>query len=98
MRQKVDEDFVSKLCKRDVMSLDIAEHTGYYSTHDWGTWYFPPTEKATKKYGSEYEQHRQFYLTVKNFILEHHIKVVTAEDVNVGESFIAMRNEQTKRR
>lgn len=91
MRQKVDEEFVSKLCKRDVLSLDIAEHTGFYSTHDWGTWYFPPTEKAAKKYGSEYEQHRQFYLTVKDFILKHRIKVVAAEDVNVGKSFIAMR-------
>lgn len=91
MKQKVDEEFVSKLNKRDVLSLDIAEHTGFYSTHEYGTWYFPPTERATKKCGSEYEQHHQFYLTVKDFITKHHIKVVAAEDVNVGKSFMAVR-------
>lgn len=89
--QKIDEEFISKLSKRDVLSVDIAEHTGYYSTHGYGTWYFPPTERAPKKLGSEYEQHRQFYLTVKNFILEHHIRVVAAEDVNVSRSFVALR-------
>lgn len=91
MRQKVDEEFVSKLTKRDVLALDIAEKTGYYSIHEYGTWYFPPTEKAPKKYGSEYQQHRQFYLTLKEFIIKHHIKIIAAEDVNVGTRFMALR-------
>lgn len=89
--QKIDEEFISKLSKREVLSLDIAEHTGYYSTHGYGTWHFPPTDRAPKKLGSEYEQHRQFYLTIKNFILEHRIKVVAAEDVNVSKNFMAIR-------
>lgn len=91
MRQKVDEEFVSKLTKRDVLAVDIAEHCGYYSVHEYGTWYFPPTEKAPKKYGSEYQQHRQFYLTLKEFITKHHIKIIAAEDVNVGTRFMALR-------
>ena len=89
--QKIDEEFISKLSKREVLSLDIAEHTGYYSTHGYGTWHFPPSDRAPKKLGSEYEQHRQFYLTIKNFILEHRIKVVAAEDVNVSKNFMAIR-------
>lgn len=92
MRQTLDEDYLSKICKRNVLSVDVAEHCGYYSTHGYGTWYFPPTEKASKKkYGGDYEQHRQFYLTIKNFIIEHDIKVVAAEDVNVGTRFMALR-------
>ena len=91
MRQKVDEEFISKLTKRDVLAVDIAEHCGYYSVHEYGTWYFPPTEKAPKKYGSEYQQHRQFYLTLKEFITKHHIKIIAAEDVNVGTRFMTLR-------
>lgn len=89
--QKIDDKFISQLNKCNVLALDIAERCGFYSTHDYGTWHFPPTEKAPKKLGCEYEQHRQFYLTVKDFIIKHHIKVIAAEDVNVGKNFMAVR-------
>lgn len=91
MKTALNEELLSQLCKRNVLSVDAAEHTGYYSTHGYGTWYFPPTDKAPKKLGLDYEQHYQFYKTVKDFILKHDIKVVAAEDVNVGTRFMALR-------
>ncbi len=91
MRQKITEEFLDTIKKSNVLSLDIAEHCGYYSTHGYGTWYFPPTERAPKKLGEDYEQHKAFRDTVKNFIIEHDIKVVAAEDVNVGTRFMALR-------
>lgn len=76
-----------KLITRDeVLSLDIATHCGYYSTHESGTWNF--TQRSGK---SAIEQHLMFYTTLKDFVLTHGIKQIVAEDVNVKAQFIGMR-------
>lgn len=72
--------------KRDeVLALDVAEHTGYYSTHGMGTWNF--TESAK----NDYKQHLAFRETLIAFIKEHQIRVITVEDVTAGTHFTAIR-------
>lgn len=91
MRQTLTEEYLSGITKKNVLALDMAEHCGYYSHYGYGTWYFPNTDKAPKKLGGNYQQHKCFRETVMQFIKEHGIKVVAAEDVNVGSKFMAVR-------
>src|SRR5574344_80193 len=79
--QKIDKEFVESLKRENVLSLDVATHCGYYSIFGSGTWYFPTTEKATKKMGADYQQHTAFRNCIERFIEAHNIKVVAAEDV-----------------
>ena len=84
---KKNEDEEKQLKREEVLSCDIATHTGYYSVYGAGTWDF-----STKK--NKPEQHLLFYNTLKNFITDHHIKQIVAEDVNVGgggKSFLGER-------
>lgn len=90
--QKVDKDFLATIKRHNVLSLDVAEHTGYYHTSDdYGVVHFPPTNKAPKKLGENYNQHLAFANWLKDTIMENDIKLVAAEDVNVGKHFIALR-------
>lgn len=89
--QTLTEEYVASLTKWQVLSLDCAEHMGYYSCHGYGTVHFPNTEKAPKKFGPDYQQHKAFREWVKDFVKEHGIKLVVAEDVNVGTQFMALR-------
>lgn len=79
--QKLTEEFVSQLKRGDVMAFDVASHCGYYTLGDYGTKYFPPTDKAPKKLGPDYAQHKAF----RNWLIEklssNKIKAVAAEDV-----------------
>lgn len=82
-----EETEEEKAITRDnILSLDIAEHCGYYSTHGAGTWNF--IQRAGK---NAVEQHKLFYDTLSRFITEHGIRQVVAEDVNVSRNFVAMR-------
>lgn len=92
LMQKIDREFLSQLKRHNVLSLDVAEHTGYYHTSDdYGVAYFPPTGKAPKKFGEEYNQHLAFAEWLRAFIKCNDIKMVAAEDVNVGKHFVALR-------
>jgi len=75
-----------RITRDEILSLDIATHCGYYSTHEAGTWNF--TQRAGK---SAIEQHLMFYETLRAFVEEHHIRLIIAEDVNVTGQFIGMR-------
>jgi len=89
--QKIDKDFIESLKKHDVLALDVAEHTGYYHTSDdYGEVYFPPTGKR-KKDGENYHQHLAFATWLRSTLKEKHIRLVAAEDVNVGSHFVALR-------
>ena len=68
-----------RLTKADVLSLDIATHTGYHSIHGSGTWDF-----TEAKYRNNNKQHKDFRDTVMAFIKEHRIKQVVVEDVSAG--------------
>lgn len=66
--------------------MDIATMCGYYSTHESGAWNF--YESKTR---NDNKQHKAFRDTLIDFITQHDIRQVVAEDVNVNNHFIDMR-------
>jgi Holliday junction resolvasome RuvABC endonuclease subunit len=88
--QKLTEEFVSQLSRSDVMAFDVASHCGFYTLGEYGTKYFPNNEKAPKKLGPDYAQHKAFRQWLVDMLTSHHIKVVAAEDVIFGH-FIDFR-------
>ena len=83
--QKLDKDYLSGLKRYHVLALDVATHCGFYSVYDYGTWFFPKNDsREAIKRGPQYAQHKAFRNTLINFIREHDIRVVAAEDVVFG--------------
>ncbi|MDL2320211.1 hypothetical protein LJC45_03660 [Alistipes sp. OttesenSCG-928-B03] len=72
--------------KTEILALDIATHTGYYSLHGYGTWNF--TESARRN-GNK--QHKHFRDTLIDYITRHGIRQIVAEDVNVNNHFSDLR-------
>lgn len=75
-----------KLSKEQVLALDIATHTGYYSIHSNGTWNFTESKKR-----NDNKQHKDFRDTLIAYIQLHDIRQVVAEDINVNNHFCDMR-------
>lgn len=71
----------TKLTKDQVLGLDIATHTGYHSVHGSGTWDFTESMRRNNN-----KQHGAFRQTVMNYIQEHGICQIVAEDVSAGTS------------
>lgn len=88
--QKLTEEYVAQLGRGDIMAFDVASHCGYYTLGDYGTKYFPTTEKAPKKLGPDYAQHKSFRNWLIELLTSHNIKAVAAEDVIQGD-FVATR-------
>lgn len=88
--QKLTEEYVKSLQRSDIMAFDVASHCGYYTLGDYGTKYFPPTDKAPKKLGEDYAQHKSFRIWLMDILTSHGIKAVAAEDVVFGH-FIDFR-------
>lgn len=88
--KKITKEFIENISRNNVLALDVAMHCGYHSTYGSGTWYFPNTDKAPKKMGANYGQHKAFRQTLIDFITAHNIKVIAAEDVIYGH-FVDMR-------
>ena len=82
--QKLTEEYVSQLNRRDVMAFDVATHCGFYSVMEYGTKHFPNTDKAPKKLGPDYAQHKSFREWLINMLTTYKIKAVAAEDVIFG--------------
>lgn len=82
--QKLTVDYVKSLTRGDVMAFDVASHCGYYTLGDYGTKYFPNTNKAPKYLGSDYAQHKAFRNWLMDMLTSHSIKAVAAEDVIFG--------------
>lgn len=74
------------LLRNELLALDIATHTGYYSAHGSGTWNFTESKKR-----NDNKQHKDFRDTVLTYITGHCIKQIVAEDVNVNNHFSDMR-------
>ena len=70
-----------KLKIDEVLGLDIATHTGFYSVHERGTWNFTESMRRNNN-----KQHGAFRQTLIDFIQKYNIKQVVAEDVNCGRS------------
>lgn len=86
MIKTANNEQANEITRDNVLSLDIAEHCGYYSTHEYGVWDF--TQKKSK---NAVEQHKLFYDTLVEFIKKHNIKLIVAEDVCVSKHFISIR-------
>lgn len=89
--QQITEEFIKSLTKWQVLSLDVAQHTGFYSCKESGTVFFPNTDKAPKKLGPDYEQHKAFRDWIVSMVKKHGFRLIVAEDVNVGSQFSALR-------
>ena len=74
------------MCKEQILAIDIATQTGYYSVHESGAWNF-----YESKARNDNKQHKAFRDTLIDFITKHSIRLVVAEDVNVNNHFIDMR-------
>lgn len=70
-----------QLTRDNVLGLDIATHTGYYSTHGSGTWDFSECMRRNNN-----KQHKAFRDTVMNFIQTNNINIIVAEDVSCGRT------------
>lgn len=75
-----------RVTREHVLALDIATHTGYYSLHGSGTWNFTESMKRNNN-----KQHAAFRNTLIEFITQHDIKVIVAEDVSVNNHFTDTR-------
>ena len=74
--KNIKNESINQITRDNVLALDIAEHCGYYSTHESGTWNF--TQRKGK---NAIEQHKMFYDTLVEFIQKYNIKLIIAEDV-----------------
>jgi len=81
-----NDESTNGITRDNILSLDIAEHCGFYSTHEYGVWNF--TQKKSK---NAPQQHLLFYNTLVEFIRKYNIKLIIAEDVCVSTHFIASR-------
>ncbi|WP_165045074.1 crossover junction endodeoxyribonuclease RuvC [Dysgonomonas sp. ZJ709] len=74
------------LKKEELLALDIATHTGYYSLNAFGTWNFTESKKRNNN-----KQHKDFRDTIMGFVLQQGIRHIVAEDINVNNYFSDMR-------
>lgn len=82
--QKLTEEYVKSISRKDILSLDIATTTGYYNIYEHGVVKFPATDKAPKYLGKDYAQHKAFRKWLLDMITKHHVKAIAAEDVIYG--------------
>ncbi len=75
-----------KYCREDILALDISQNCGFYSIHGSGSWCFIESKARNNN-----KAHKAFRDTVMGFILQHNIKLVVAEGVNVGTHFNAVK-------
>ena len=72
--------------RKEVLALDIATHTGYFSVHEAGTWNFTESRRRNGN-----RMHGAFRTVLVSFIRAHGIRRVVAEDVSVNRYFYDMR-------
>lgn len=72
--------------RKEVLALDIATHTGYFSVHEAGTWNFTESRRRNSN-----KMHGAFRTVLVSFIRAHGIRRVVAEDVSVNRYFYDMR-------
>ena len=70
-----------EIMRENVLALDIATHTGYYSVHGRGTWDFSESMRRNNN-----KQHKAVRDTIIDFIQKYNIKQIVAEDVSCGRS------------
>ncbi|MFK2617316.1 crossover junction endodeoxyribonuclease RuvC [Bacteroides fragilis] len=71
--------------RKEVLALDIATHTGYFSVHEAGTWNFTESRRRNGN-----KMHGAFRTVLGSFIRAHGIRRVVTEDVSVNRYFYDM--------
>lgn len=74
------------LRREQVLALDIATHTGYFSMHEAGTWNFTESRRRNGN-----KLHGAFRAMLLAFIRRYGIRQIVAEDVCVNRHFYDMR-------
>lgn len=72
--------------RKEVLALDIATHTGYFSVHEAGTWNFTESRRRNGN-----KMHGAFRTVLVSFIRAYGIRRVVTEDVSVNCYFYDMR-------
>ena len=72
--------------RKEVLALDIATHTGYFSVHEAGTWNFTESRRRNGN-----RMHGAFRTVLVSFIRAYGIRRVVTEDVSVNRYFYDMR-------
>jgi Holliday junction resolvasome RuvABC endonuclease subunit len=85
-RASKSEVIADSLLRNEILALDIATYTGFYSVHEHGVWNFTESKRR-----NDNKQHKDFRDTVMGFILKYNIRQVVAEDLNVNNHFSDMR-------
>lgn len=76
----------SVLTREQVLALDIATHTGYFSLHEAGTWNFTESKRRNGN-----KMHGAFRTTLLSLLRRYGIRRIVAEDVSVNRHFYDMR-------
>lgn len=84
MENRVSEN--SLLTREQVLALDIATHTGYFSLHEAGVWNFTESKRR-----NDNKMHGAFRVMLMAFIHRYGIRRIVAEDVAVNRHFYDMR-------
>ena len=74
------------LTRDDVLALDIATHTGYFSLHEAGVWNFTESKRRNGN-----KMHGAFRAMLIAYMRRYGIRQVVAEDVSVNRHFYDMR-------
>ncbi|GAA6256138.1 hypothetical protein F070042J6_19900 [Bacteroides sp. f07] len=76
----------SILTREQVLALDIATHTGYFSLHEAGTWNFTESKRRNGN-----KMHGAFRTMLLAYMRRYDIRQVVAEDVAVNRHFYDLR-------
>lgn len=80
------ESVNSALTREQVLALDIATHTGYFSLHEAGVWNFTESRRRNGN-----KMHGAFRTMLLTYMRRYGIRQVVAEDVSVNRHFYDMR-------
>lgn len=84
MENRVSEN--SLLTREQVLALDIATHTGYFSLHEAGVWNFTESKRR-----NDNKMHGAFRTMLLVYMRRYGIRQVVAEDVAVNRHFYDLR-------
>lgn len=84
MENRVSEN--SLLTREQVLALDIATHTGYFSLHEAGVWNFTESKRRNGN-----KMHGAFRTMLLAYMRRYDIRQVVAEDVAMNRHFYDMR-------
>lgn len=77
----ISNETSDKLTREQVLSIDIATHSGFHSVHSSGTMDFTESMRRNNN-----KQHKAFRDWLIEYITKYGIKQIVAEDVSAGSS------------